>query len=133
VLQLVYVLKNAAAGLYTAPTIPGYQIASNGYYFMTAQSPAGIVAFPRQRWVHVALYYKMAPSNGRVTVWQDGVLIMDLTAPTMNTFGGHSIDPLGNADGDMTLQFGIYGGAKSDGVQRLYVDDFKVTDFRPAP
>jgi hypothetical protein len=68
-----------------------------------------------------------------VKIWQDGQLIMDLTAPTMNTFGGHSIEPLKNSARDMMLQFGIYGGPKTDGTQRLYVDDFKVTDYLPHP
>ncbi len=35
---------------------------------------------------------------------------MDLTAPTMNTFGGHSIEPLQNRAGDMMIQFGEDGG-----------------------
>ena len=133
VTQLMYQLKNAAVGAYTAPTIPGYTMASNGWYYMNSSSPAGIKPFPRNQWVHVSVYYKMSPSNGQVTIWQDGVKIMDLTAPTMNTFGGSSYDVLTNTAGDMILQFGIYGGAKSDGVQRLFVDDFKVTDYRPTP
>jgi hypothetical protein len=129
-LQLVYVLKNCSVRLYRCPEIRGYKN-SGGWYTMTPSSPAGVVAFPRNRWVHLSFYYKMAPTNGQVKVWQDGRLIMDLTAPTMNTFGGHSIEPLRNSAGDMMLQFGTYGGAKSDGTQRFYVDDFKVTDFRP--
>ena len=135
VLQVSYVLKNCSVGLYRCPDIPGYENAGNqgGYYFMTANSPAGVVPFPRNQWVHLSMYYKMAPTNGQVKIWQNGRLIMDLTAPTMNTFGGHAIDPLRNAAGDMILQFGIYGGPKSDGVQRLYADDFKVTDFRVVP
>ncbi|MBA2323550.1 MAG: hypothetical protein H0V92_05880 [Pseudonocardiales bacterium] len=130
ILQVVYVLKNCSVGLYTCPSIPGYTL-NGGWYTMTAGSPAGVKAFPRSQWVHLSFYYKMAASNGQVTVWQDGVKIMDLTAPTMNTFGGHSSN-LTNTAGDMTLQFGIYGGTTSGGTQRLYVDDFKVTDVRPA-
>ena len=131
-LQLVYTLKNCSVGAYVCPSIPGYTLDS-GWYFMTPQSPAGVAPFPRNRWVHVSVYYKMAPTNGRVAVWQDGVKVMDLTAPGMNTFGGSTYDRLSNTAGDMMLQFGIYGGPKSDGVQRLYVDDFKVTDYRPLP
>jgi hypothetical protein len=115
--------------LYPCPNIPGYTN-TGGWYTMTDASPAGVKAFPRNQWVHLTFYYKMAPSNGQVTVWQDGVKIMDLTAPTMNTFGGHSIDPLGNKAGDMMLQTGIYGGPQPS-VQRLYTDDFEVTDFLP--
>jgi hypothetical protein len=28
------------------------------------------------------------------------------------------------------IQFGIYGGPKTDGTQRIYVDDFRVTDYQ---
>jgi hypothetical protein len=130
-LQVVYTLKNCAVGLYPCPNIPGYAN-SGGWYKMTSASPAGIVSFPRGQWVHLAVYYKMAPTNGQVIIWQDGVKIMDLTAPTMNTFGGHSIDPLHNTAGDLMLQFGAYGGAESQ-TRRIYVDDFRVSNYRPAP
>ena len=133
VTQLMFQLKNASTGHYTAPSISGYNMLSNGWYYMSSSSPAGIKPFPRNQWVHVAIYYKMAPTNGQVTIWQNGTKIMDLTAPSMNTFGGSTYTPLSNTAGDMMLQFGIYGGPKSDGVQRLYVDDFKVTDYRPLP
>jgi hypothetical protein len=126
-LQLMYVLKNCAVGLYTCPNIPGYST-NGGYYTMTSSSPAGIVVFPRQRWVHVEAYYYMAATNGHVIIWQDGTRVMDLTAPTMNTFIGHNSGS--NTAGDMILQFGIYGGPKTDGAQRIYVDDFKVTDYQ---
>lgn len=131
VLQLRYVLKNCAVGLYACPNIPGYQNAG-GYYMMTDNSPHGVTAFPRKQWVHIAAYYKMSATNGQVIVWQDGVKIMDLTAPSMNTFGGHSIEPLRNSAGDLMVQFGIYGGPDPT-VRRTYVDKFAVTDFRPAP
>lgn len=127
-LQLAFHLKNAFAGCYTAPTIPGYELTSS-YYFQTASSPNGITPFPTKQWVHVGIYYKMAQTNGRVIIWQDGVKIMDLTNPAFNTFWGHSITPCTNAAGDMIFQFGIYGGAKTTPL-RMYVDDFKVTDYQ---
>jgi hypothetical protein len=130
-LQLVYYLKNCAVGLYACPTIANYAV-TGGDYRMTAQSPSGIVPFPRGQWVHVAVRYKMAATNGRVTIWQDGDLIMDLTAPTMNTRGGHS-NNLQNPYNNMVLQFGMYQGPAADLPRRMYVDDFKVTDFRPIP
>jgi hypothetical protein len=132
-LQLHYNAKNATSGnCYTAPAIAGYQNANNGWYFMTASSPAGIKAFPRNQWVHVAMHYEMASRpSGRVRIWQDGVLIMDL--PGLDTFSGHSLETCRNSAGDIMLQFGIYGAPKADGVQRLYLDEFKVTDYRPLP
>jgi len=139
VLQLYYRASNAALGnCYAAPAIAGYQnLGSNGYYYMTSSSPQGIKPFPRNQWVHISTYFKMAASNGQVTVWQDGVKIMDLTAPTLDTFGGHggagTIDPCQNPAGDMMLQFGIYGGSGSSVPERLFMDDFKVTDYRVAP
>jgi hypothetical protein len=99
---------------------------------MTSASPAGIVEFPRNQWVHLAIYYKMSMSNGHVVIWQNGIKIMDLTAASMNTMGGHSYDVLTNSAGDMMLQFGIYGGPEST-TRRMYMDDFRVTDFRPLP
>ncbi len=57
---------------------------------------------------------------------------MDLTAPTINTFGGlaggHE-----QPGADMVLQFGQYRGAKNDGVQRMYVDYSMVTDYLITP
>ena len=131
-LQLVFLLKNCQKGQYVCPNIPGYAAPVGGNYRMTSASPAGIVQFPTKRWVHVSVYYKMAANNGQVAIWQDGVKIMDLTAPSMNTFGGHSIDPLTNAAGDMVLQHFIYGGPEAT-TRRMYVDDFKVTDFLVHP
>jgi Polysaccharide lyase len=130
VLQVVYVLKSCTSA-YACPSIAGYSNGGSPWYLMTPQSPAGIVPFPRNQWVHLSIYYKMAPSNGQVIIWQDGVKIMDLTAPTMNTFGGWD-NGLQNAAGDMILQFGTYGPTLPT-VQRLYVDDFRVGDYRPAP
>ena len=134
VTQLMFQLKNAAgAGAYTATAaLPGYDLQSNGWYYMTAASPAGLKPFPRQQWVHVSVYYKMAPANGQVTIWQDGVKIMDLAAPTMNTFGGWETPVLTNSANDMLIQFGDYGGPQPR-TQRLYVDDFTVSDYRPSP
>lgn len=133
-LQVVFLLKNCQKGQYVCPKIPGYAAPVAGHYRMTASSPAGIVTMPRQQWVHFSIYYKMARTYGRVTIWQDGRQIMDLTAPTMNTFGGHCCNSatLTNAAGDMKVQHFLYGGAES-ATRRMYVDDFKVTDYRVLP
>ncbi|MBA3678379.1 MAG: heparin lyase I family protein [Sphingosinicella sp.] len=132
VLQLSFRLINATAGNYTAPNISGYSNVSNGYYFMTTSSPAGVVAFPSNQWVHISAYYKISASNGEVQIWQNGVKIMDLTAPTFDTFGGSTYTPLTNTAGDMMLQFGIYG-APQIGDQRLFSDDFTVSSGRVVP
>ncbi len=124
-LQLVTVLKNASVGVYQAPSIPGTFSWGGGWY-----RALNVIPFPRQRWVHVSVYYKMAQTNGQITLWQDGVKVMDLTHPTLDTFRGTTGS---NSSGGMLLQFGIYGGAKQDGDQRLYADDFRVTDYRPVP
>jgi hypothetical protein len=129
-LQVVFLLKNCQKGQYVCPSIPGYAAPVGGNYRMTSQSPAGIVPMPTQQWVHLSVYYKMAATNGRVTIWQNGVKIMDLTAPTMNTLVGHTSKT--NTAGDMILQHFIYGGAEN-ATRRMYVDDFKVTDYQVLP
>jgi hypothetical protein len=133
-LQVVFLLKNCQKGQYVCPKISGYAAPVAGHYRMTTSSPAGIVTMPRQQWVHLSIYYKMASTYGRVTIWQDGRKIMDLTAPTMNTFGGHCCysATLTNAAGDMKVQHFLYGGAES-ATRRMYVDDFKVTDYQVLP
>jgi hypothetical protein len=130
VLQVVYVLKSCTKS-YACPSIAGYSNGGSPWYLMTPSSPAGVVPFPRNQWVHLSIYYKMSATNGQVTIWQDGVKIMDITAPTMNTFGGFD-NSLQNPAGDMILQFGSYGPRLAT-VQRLYVDDFQVSDYRPTP
>lgn len=136
-LQLAFNLKNAQAGNYTAPAIEGYDLVANGYYFQTASSPNGITQFPRNEWVHVCAYYSMASVAGHVKIWQDGTLVMDLNHQNFNTYGGHSATggnaAMTNVADSMILQFGIYGGDKSDGTQRIYVDDFAVTDYQVTP
>jgi hypothetical protein len=128
-LQVVAVSKTCSIGLFTCPAIAGYA-QSGGWYTMTAQSPAGIVTFPRGRWVHLSVYYKMSKTNGQITIWQDGVKIMDLTAPTLDTFDGTT--GLTNTSNNLLLQFGIYGPAASE-ARRIYVDDFRVSNYRPVP
>jgi Polysaccharide lyase len=131
-LQLILYPKNCTDNLvpsYTCPTVPGY-VYDHGEYHMTASSPAGVVAFPRAKWVHVAAYYKMARSGGQVTLWQDGVKIMDITDPTLNTEDGFW--KFNNTANDMIIQFGVYGPGSTE-TRRIYVDDFKVTNYRTSP
>ena len=130
VLELVFVLKNSssagAPSCYARPTLTSVVNIGDAWYRPTVRVP-----FPRNQWVHVAVYNNFAASNGVFKVWQDGVLTMDMTAPTMNLRDGwNACGP--NTAGDMMIQFGNYGGHQ-DGVQRFYMDDFKVTDYRPVP
>jgi hypothetical protein len=130
VLQWIFYLKNAAVGNYTPPEITGYSN-ENGEYQMTVDSPNGITEMPRGEWVHICARIVMAATDGRVSLWQNGVLIMDLTHATMNTIDGHT--NFNNTTDDMIFQFGIYGGTRNDGTQLMYVDDFKVTDWQVTP
>jgi hypothetical protein len=133
VLQLVFVLKNASSSggiaRYAPPTFSGMTRIGDAWY-----KPTVAVPFPRNQWVHVEAYTNFAPSNGVVKVWQNGVLIMDMTAPEMDVYNGwpNSGATGNNLVGDMMIQFGNYGGHQ-DGVQRFYMDDFKVTDYRVVP
>jgi hypothetical protein len=131
-LQLVYVNKSCSIGLYSCPNITGYS-QSTGWYLMTGSSPAGIVAFPRNQWVHIAVYKNFQATNGEIEVWQDGVKIMDLTHPNLNVWAGASgANLLKNLGNNMVLQFGMYHGGRTK-TQRIYVDDFRVSDYRPMP
>jgi hypothetical protein len=129
--QLYWYMKNCESGRhYTCPNISGYG-RSGAEYYMTSSSPAGVVSFPKGQWVHVAVYYQMSRTNGRIQIWQDGVKLFDLTAPTLNTLDGHS--NYDNTGGDLMFGWGIYQGPNPDGVRRMYGDDFRVTDYRPVP
>src|SRR5262245_31824053 len=131
VLQLYWNMKNCQVRRYVCPNISGYDN-RNGDYYMTAGSPAGVVPFPRNRWVHVAVYYGMARTNGKIQIWQDGVLIEDLTASTLNTLDGNMY--FNNSGGDIgSMGVGEYHGALAESVRRLYADDFRVSSYRPIP
>jgi hypothetical protein len=131
VLQLYWNMKNCQVGHYVCPNISGYTN-RNGDYYMSASSPAGIVPFPRSRWVHVAVYYGMARTNGKIQIWQDGVLIENLTASTLNTLDGNM--RFNNSGGDIgNMGVGEYHGALTEPVRRLYADDFRVSSYRPLP
>jgi hypothetical protein len=132
--QLHIVNQKSANGHGTSPNIAGYLNANNGYYFMTASSPAGVVPFPTGRWVHIVAHNNFQATNGRLRLWQDGVLIMDLTHPDLDLRNGTTGT---NTAGDMLIQFGIYQGQTQEYASlapyRFYVDDFKVTDYRVQP
>lgn len=129
--QLYWYMKNCESGQrYACPNISGYGRRGAEYY-MTSSSPAGLVTFPKGQWVHVAVYYQMSRTNGRVQIWQNGVKIFDLTAPTLNTLDGHA--RYNNTGGDLMFGWGVYQGPNKDGVRRMYGDDFRVSDYRPMP
>ena len=132
-LQLMYRATNGNFGCYTTPTISGYENNSNGYYFMTAQSPSGITQFHRDVWVHVDIYSNFTRPNGEIQIWQNNVLVMHLQHANLDTFGANggpgTVDPCNNASNRMWLQMGNYGGPQT-GIQRLYLDNVKATDYR---
>lgn len=121
VLQLMYQVANGTV----VPVMAGYTVSGSAYYQSSA-SPAGIKAFPFQQQVHICIHYVMAVS-GSVTIWQDGIKVMELTG--INTLIGISGS---NAAGDMTLQFGIGGSVKAH-TYRVYFDDFQVTNYQVVP
>jgi hypothetical protein len=133
VLQIILTLKNAsnAGGIprYPPPPLSGMTHTGSAWYEQNNHTP-----FPKNQWVHTCVYTNFASSNGIIRVWQDGVPIIDVTHPTMDLFNGWPAAGVtgNNVNGDMMLQFGNYGG-HADGVQRFYMDDFKVTDYRPVP
>ena len=129
--QLYWYMKNCESGQrYACPNIAGYGRRGPEYY-LTSSSPAGVVTFPKGQWVHVAVYYKMSRTNGEIEIWQNGVKIFDLTAPTLNTLDGHA--RYNNTGGDLSLGWGVYQGPNRDGTRRMYGDDFRVSDYRPMP
>jgi hypothetical protein len=67
----------------------------------------------------------MSPTNGRITVWQDGILIMDLAAPGLDTYNGHYTGT--NPTGGMVMENGFYIRNNTQ-LQRMYWDHFKVSD-----
>jgi hypothetical protein len=129
--QLYWYMKNCESGQrYACPNISGYGRRGAEYY-MTSSSPAGVVTFPKSQWVHVAVYYQMSRTNGRIQIWQNGVKLFDLTAPTLNTLDGHA--KYNNTGGDLSFGWGVYQGPNKDAVRRMYGDDFRVSDYRPVP
>lgn len=131
--QLYWYMKNCEnTAHYACPNIAGYTRSGPSYY-MASTSPAGIVPFPKNQWVHLAVFYHFARTNGEVEMWQNGVKIMELTAPTLNTFDGHS--NFNNTGGDQMFGFGMYHGPVSEpsGKRRIFVDDFMVSENRPVP
>jgi hypothetical protein len=130
VLQFYWSMKNCQVGRYVCPDIPGYNNV-NGDYFMTSTSPAGIKALPKGQWVHFAVYYKVGRTNGQIRMWQDGELIEDLTAPTLNTQDGNQF--MAGTGGLRVLGFSLYEGPVAEARRSLYLDDIRVSNYRPVP
>jgi Polysaccharide lyase len=102
-------------------TFPG--ITGTGLYTQVTPKPV-----PFQQWFHLEARYTAARTNGRLTVWQDGVQIFDFRAPNFNTFDSETT-------GQTSLQFGV-GNYVSDsitGQQLLYTDDIYITDYQVFP
>ena len=131
ILQFNYYPKNLEPPTrrYTPPVIPGY-IYDHYAYWTTASSPAGVVKLPKGQWVHVAIYVKSAKNpNGQIQIWQNGVKTMNLTG--LNTLDGNVY--YNNVPGDFLFGLGLYESPMRPETRRIYVDDFKVTNYRVAP
>ncbi len=98
---------------------PGYIRVGADYY---QQNPKLI---PRNQWFQIEARYYRAQTNGRLTVWQDGVQIFELTASNFNTSGSQ-------ATNSNNFQFEVNNCEDSarTGDQLLYVDDVKITDYQ---
>jgi hypothetical protein len=130
-LQLNYYPKNLEPPTrrYSLPAIRGY-IYDHYAYWMTASSPAGVVKLPKGQWVHVAIYVKSAKNPyGQIQIWQNGVKIMDLTG--LNTLDGNTY--YNNVPGDFLFGIGLYESPMRPETRRIYVDGFKVTNYRVVP
>ena len=144
VLQAIFMLRNAgndAQAGFTPPAIANYN-EQDGWYFMTANSPSGIKPFPKNEWVHICCYTNFQASGGVFKMWQTNEggateLIYDLTHANLNLFGGAfnvtGIPAGTNPEGDMLLQYGIYGLAQPGVIQRHRMYGFRVTDYQVVP
>jgi len=131
ILQFNYYPKNLEPPTrrYTPPVIPGY-IYDHYAYWTTASSPAGVVRLPKGQWVHVSIYIRSAKNpNGQIQIWQNGVKVMNLTG--LNTLDGFS--HYNNVPGDFLFGIGLYESPMRPETRRIYVDDFKVTNYRVVP
>ena len=83
------------------------------------QDVAGV---PVERWFHLEAYYrKDAGDGGRVTVWQDGVQILDLDGVRT-----------ANSD-DLGWSVDNYGAHIDPGDVLLYADDATISASRVGP
>ncbi len=81
-----------------------------------------VVGVPVERWFHLEAYYrKAADDSGRVTVWQDGVQILDLDGVQT-----------ANSD-DLGWSVNNYGAHIDPGDVWVYVDDATISTSRVGP
>jgi hypothetical protein len=96
-----------------------------------AHGGTGPKPIPFQTWFHLEAYYKGAATNGAIKLWQDGVLIFDISGANFNTL---TTVPIGQScTTDNPWNFwgpGSYTDVSVSGAQRLYMDDMMVTNFQ---
>ncbi|MDP8924330.1 MAG: polysaccharide lyase [Chloroflexota bacterium] len=84
--------------------------------------PQSVANLPVGRWFHLEVYYKKAAdATGRVTVWQDGVRIIDLAG----------VQTANSSDlGWAVINYGQY--TRPADVE-IYIDDVTISTQRPGP
>jgi len=92
---------------------------------------------PIARWVHFQVYLKqwphdVLPYQGRLMVWQDGVLIFDLGGPNdpnggITTKPGKDLDGSQNCTGTDEPSWNAYSDGVNDHPSPIYVDDVVIS------
>jgi hypothetical protein len=82
-----------------------------------------VAVLPVGRWVHVEVRYRSSSStDGRVTVWQDGVQLFDVSGVRTRY-----------SDGDLQWSLAHYTSAISPDPSTIYVDDVAISRTRLGP
>lgn len=108
------------AGAVPCQTFSGYTQYSTGQYAQTTPKTV-----PLNQWFQVETKYFASRTNGRITVWQDGIQIFDLTSSAFNTW-----DSFSTTHTSLTASATNYMDPTITGQQLMYVDDFYVTDYQ---
>jgi hypothetical protein len=93
------------------------------------------VPVPRNQWFHLEVYYKAAKTNGRITIWQDGQMIFDLSGANFNTLTKWGQDNPTIRSDNQYLYWGLgsYADQTLTTRQLIYIDDARITDYRVGP
>jgi len=88
--------------------------------------PGAPLPIPTGEWMHVeALYVNSTTPDGRITIWQDGVEILDVP---------NAVTSLGGCDGQVIWGIGNYtdhiAGGSDEGTAHIVFDDAIVSTER---